>query len=237
MAFSNNSWDKYQEARTKVDQFLNTAKISLRDSLELLASERSKINKQLIAEWAYKTQKSIPDFHTYVDLSKTSDKLGKAYDQYWHYVFLYRALYENKNNIIPSKVYSFELYFLNKERVLCKSNPHLFTEADDPSLNQSKKLFYTSPLGHFIFFKFTKEYVAKFPVIYPMEEIFTEALFQSFSKITDANAAKFITFFQENNSNELQPNTFRNFIESDSHLKRLFEIIDVGFEEAVKKPN
>lgn len=227
--YSHTGWDKYQEARTKVDDFLKKGSSGLKDSLELLALERTKINKQLIKEWILEIQEHIPNVHSYVNFADISDKLGRAYSRYWHYVFLYRALYENKDNILPIKVYSFELYFLTMEKVLEKNYSSQIGAVDHNEENQSLRLFYSFPLGHFLLYKFTKEYVIS---LAPKPEvaalILTGDVYSSFTRVRDLTVSKFVDFFSSFDPEQCRPDSFRTFIESDLTLSGVFQIIDEG---------
>lgn len=204
----------YEASRDKIDQVIQKASKTLEGELQTVVLARTEIIISLIKEWSNQYQELVQNVNISPDINKI---IAKAYTEYFSYVFCYRILHKNINNILFTKIISFELHFFRKYNVLeLKKNTTI--QADS---NADEILFYSSPLGHFTYYRLQKEYHLS-----PQKLDLIEAK-ERYDKLLHILQDSMTAFFSKY-KNEIQLFDFLNFTQKpeQSNLKNILNRIN-----------
>ena len=150
--------EDYKNSRREINKIIETAfSQGLDRHLHILASYRAQCIHKSIKEWykKYSKENTIPNFEEYINIpDNLSYVLGKLYTDYFKHTIIYRALNGNVNNIIFSKIISFELHFFQQNHVIEKSKENIKIK-NKQKLHET--LFHINPLAHFYFYRILKE--------------------------------------------------------------------------------
>ena len=199
------SLEKYQESRKRLDDIVRKSYQQIGDHFQILVTHRADRTQAILHEWYEFFSKNtlIRRFDDYIQVPKDLDMiLAKSYTDYFRYIIAYRITHGNVDNIIFSKIISFELYFFNKNQILPKIDE---SSQSENNLNINEGLCYKNPIGHFLYYRIQKELHVNSNLSPIQQNHFSDhlmqilllSLLQFFYKHTDINVFDFYNFIQE----------------------------------------
>jgi len=145
----------YKISRDKINKAIKHAAGEIQGELEKVVLARTEILINLINEWNDYYSDKIRGMSQVLTLPDDPTKIiSKAYTEYFSYTFAYRILHNNVDNILYTKIISFELHFFRKYNIFSLNQSIKWP--NDPDRDET--LFYYDPLGHFTYYKLQKEY-------------------------------------------------------------------------------
>ncbi|TGL58632.1 hypothetical protein [Leptospira jelokensis] len=212
----------YSTARDKLDLIIQHSSAEVRIHLKTLSKERTAITTQLMKEWVARYAPHIRGFTDSFDPTDIQTRLSDAYFEYIKYSFMYRFLNGLQNNTLYRKIFSFELHFLSKAKVLEVTNKQNYSELSD-----DEALFHISPLGHFLSYKLQKEFHVTPKNI---SDIDKERRIYDF--ILDTIRVSFTEFFSQYSDQKTIPlDSFREFLKHPNNIN-----IEAVFKQIEKRP-
>lgn len=179
---------RYSSARDKIDKHIRDSSLCVKNEIKEIVNHRASSMLCLMKEWAIKYSDKIRLFTEYVNIENLADNIGFAYKLYMEYSFIYRLMNGLDNNILFRKIYSFELHFFSRSQILSKM-PNQLANFDNQT--DDERLFYINPLGHFMYYRFFKE----FHVTPSINLIETQDKIKLYTQLLTAVRTSFIEFF------------------------------------------